>query len=92
MAWRYDDPRWVRLDQSFVLLTSALFVASVLSWRGVPVFGSEPPFRPLGSVFLSGAMLLQAVGVIFSRRRLYLFSYSLLVVSMACLWFSVTVR
>lgn len=92
MAWRYDDPRWVRLDQSFVLLTSALFAASVLSWRGVPVFGSESPFRPLGSVFLSGAMLLQAISALFSRRRLYVVSYSLLAVSLACLWFGATAR
>ena len=90
MAWRYDDPRWVRFEQSLVLITSAVFVVSVLSWRGVLVFGSEPPFRPLGLVFLWGAMLLQAVGAIFSRRRSYVVSRSLLVLSLACLWFGAT--
>ena len=91
MAWQYDDPQWVRLDQCFVLLTSALFVASVLSWCEVPVFGSDPPFR-LGSVFLSGALLLQAVSAVFVRRRLDVVSYSVLALSMACLWSSVTAR
>ena len=75
-----------------MLLMSALFVASVLSWRGVPVFGSEPPFRPLGSVYLSGAMLLQAIAALFSRRRFYVVSYSLMAISLAGLWLGVTAR
>lgn len=62
--------------------TFALFVASVLVWRGGLVFGGEPPFRPLGSVYLSGAMLLVAVAVHFSRRRVHGVAYSLLALSM----------
>ncbi len=90
MAWRNNDLRWVRFERSLVLITLALFVASVLAWRGIPVFGSEPPFRPLGSVFLSGAMLLQAICAILNRRRMYGLSKSLLVLSLACLWFGAT--
>lgn len=92
MTWRYDDPRWARLDHTFVLLTSALFVASVLAWQGVPVFGGEPPFRSLGSVFLSGAMLLQAVAAHFSRRRMYVVTTACWPLSMVGLWFSATTR
>jgi hypothetical protein len=71
---------------------SALFVACVLSWRGIPVFGSEPPNRPFALVMLAGGMLLQAVAALFSRKRMYAISYSLLALSMLCLWYGVTSR
>ena len=92
MVWRADDPRWLRLDKGLIALMSALFVASVLAWRGVPVFGDDPSFRPLASVYLTGALLLQAVGGLLSRKRLYPYSLTLMALSIVGLWFSVTVR
>ncbi|MBX9857322.1 MAG: hypothetical protein K2Y26_17460 [Gemmatimonadaceae bacterium] len=92
MVWQYDDRRWRRVDIGFLILTSSLFFACVLSWRGIPVFGSEPPYRPLASVMLAGGLLLQAVAALFSRKRLYAISYSLLALSLVCFWFGVTSR
>ncbi len=92
MVWQYNDRRWHRVNIAFLILTSALFVASVLSWRGIPVFGSEPPYRPFASVMLTGGMVLQAVASLFARKRLYAISYSLLALSLVCLWFAATSR
>ena len=91
MVWPYSDPRWLRIDKAFVALMLTLFFASVLSWKGIPLFGNEPQFRPLGSVFLTGGMLLQSVAALV-RRRSYILFYLLLATSMAALWFSATTR
>ena len=91
MVWPYSDPRWLRMDKAFVVLTLALFVACVLSWKGVPVFGRDPQFRPRESVFLAGGLLLQAVAGVL-RRRSYVLFYLLLASSMVALWFSATAR
>lgn len=92
MVWRYDDPRWTWIDRSLIGVMTALFLASVLSWRGVDVFGSGVPFRPLSSVYLCGALLLQAIAGLCARKRWYAVSYSLLAISLVGLWVSITTR
>lgn len=92
MVGQYEDQRWHRVNIALLILTSASFVACVLSWRGILVFGSEPPYRPFASVMLSGGMVLQAVAALFASKRLYAISYSLLALSMVCLWFGATSR
>ncbi len=89
MVWAYSDPRWLKFEKVFAAVVFALFVANILSWQGVAVFGSDPPFRPLAAVFLSGSMLLQAIARL-ALRRSYVVSSSLLASSFVTLWFSFT--
>ena len=91
MVWKYDDPRWLKVDKFFFALMLALFIANLLAWRGVPVFGSDPPFRPVASSCLSAGLLLQATASLV-RRKSHAAFYVLLVASLVVLWFSLTIR
>lgn len=91
MDWSRSGALIRRIDQAFVALTLALFVANVLAWRGVPVFGHGPQFRPLGAVFLSGAYLLLALASPLGRRSQVVF-YSLIGSAILSLWFAYTAR
>ena len=91
MVWPNNDARWLKFQKAFVVLTLILFVANILAWKGVPVFGLDPPYRPLASVFLSAGLLLQALAMLVQRRS-YPLAFLLLGSSMIALWFSFTAR
>lgn len=58
--------------------------------RYLGVLPFERGFRPLGTVFLSGAMVLQSIAVLVQRKSIWLFC-GLLAISMVLLWKSFTV-
>jgi hypothetical protein len=89
MTLAYSGNRQLRLQQALLVLTGTLFVASFLSWRGVSIFGMEMPFRPVSSLWLSGALLLQSVGYLVARRSLAL-SIVVVAVTFGCLIVSAT--
>jgi len=89
MVWKYDNPRWQRVHGSIVVLMSMLFVESVLEWRGVDMFGIGPQFRPLSSVFLTGALLLQALAGFLCLRKWYKVSITIALVSLVGIWLSI---
>jgi hypothetical protein len=91
MGWAHNDLRWLKVEKVLAGLMLALFLANVLAWKGVHVFGDDKPFRPLASVYLTAALLLQAVASL-ARRRSYPLSYLLLGSSFVALWFSLTAR
>jgi hypothetical protein len=71
--WSYDNRRWRIVDRWLAGSCGALFVYSVLSWRGL--VGDEAPYRPIQTVLLTGALLLQALAALArwrSRWLLYL--------------------
>ena len=86
MVWPNNEARWLKFRKAFVVLTLLLFVANILTWKRVLVFGNDPPFRPLASVFLSAGLLLQALASLVQRRS-YPLAYLLLGSSMIAFWF-----
>lgn len=77
-----------RIEIGLLIFMSALFTYALLDWLEVLPF--ERTFRPLGMVFLSGAMILQSVAVLLQRKSMVLFC-ALLAISMVLLWKSFTV-
>ena len=57
-VWPYNDRRWVVLEGAFAVFFLALLTYSILDWRGL--LPGTPSWRPLGLVYLSSALLLQA--------------------------------
>lgn len=77
-----------RVEVGLLIVMSSLFTYALLDWLGVLPF--ERTFRPLGMVFLSGAMMLQSVAALIQRRSMVL-CLGLVALSMFLLWKSFTV-
>lgn len=71
-----------RVEWALFVLFSALFVYTVLEWRGI--LGDEHPFQPVRMVVLGGALLCQSAGGIVRNRSRGL-SYALMIVSLIAL-------
>jgi hypothetical protein len=84
--WPYVDPRWHTLEKWLAAAFVALFAYCVCAWQGL--LGFQPGWHPLQSVFLSGAIVLQAMAALVQRqsRALWLL---LLLTSLVILGYSV---
>ena len=84
--WAIGDPRWRIMERGLLVLFVALFAHSICAWRGL--LGVEPGWKPLQSVFLTGAMVLQGIAPLVQRRSRSLW-LALLITSLIALAFSV---
>jgi hypothetical protein len=80
-VWPVNDRRWLILDRAFAVVFGLLFAYNVANWQG---FIGERSWQPLQSVFISGALLLQALAALV-RRRSITASYVLLAASIVAL-------
>jgi hypothetical protein len=79
LLWLYDDPRRRTVEKWFAGGCFLLFAYSVLAWQGL--VGDEPPWRPVQSVMLSAALVLQPLAHLASPKS-HRLSYVLLAASM----------
>ena len=84
--WPHEDPRWRTINRWFAASVLVFFAYTVCAWRGV--LGLEPGWRPLQSVFLAGALLLQQLAALVQRKSRALWLL-LLLASLVALGFSV---
>ena len=83
----FTDRHWRIFDGVMIAFTSLLFVYNLLSSQGIL---GEPAWRPLQSLCLSGALLLQALGAAFLQRARYVAFAVFLVGSLALLTYGMT--